>query len=65
VYSRQFEQKSTQQEFEVFRRDYPQKLSDEEAHKKFDFYPVEQYVLAKVENSKLVYLAISISGEGD
>jgi hypothetical protein len=65
VYSRQFEQKSTPQEFAVLRRDYPQNLSDEEAHKKFDYYPVEQYVLARFANSKLVYLAISISGEGD
>ena len=65
VYSQQFEQKSTPQEFEVLRRDYPEKLSDEEAHKRFDYYPVEQYVLAKFASSKLVYLAISISGEGD
>jgi hypothetical protein len=65
VYSRQFEQKSTPQEFEVFRRDYPQKLSDEEAHKKFDSYPVEQYVLARFSDSKLLYLAVAVSGSGD
>ena len=65
VYSRQFEQKSTPQEFEVFRSDYPQKLSDEEAHKKFDSYPVEQYVLARFSDLKLVYLAVAVSGSGD
>ena len=65
VYSRDFEQKSTPEQFAVFRRDYPERLSDEEAHKQFDHYPVEQYVLARFANSKLVYLAIAISGEGD
>jgi hypothetical protein len=65
IYSRQFEQKSTPREFAVLRRDYPETLSDEQAHKEFDYYPVEQYVLARFANSKLIYLAISISGEGD
>lgn len=65
VYSRQFKQKSTSQECAVLRKDYPENLSDEEAHKRFDYYPVEQYVLARFANSKLIHLAISISGEGD
>jgi hypothetical protein len=65
VYCRDFKKKPTAEQFEVFKRDYPQKLSDQEAHKDFDYYPVEQYVLAKFTNSKLVYLAIAISGEGD
>lgn len=65
VYSRQFELKSTPQEFAELRKDYPENLSDEEAHNKFDYYPVEQYALARFADSKLVYLAIAISGEGD
>ena len=65
VYSREFEQKSTPQQFEVFRRDYPQKLSDEEAHEKFDSYDVQQYVLARFSDSKLIYLAVAVSGSGD
>jgi hypothetical protein len=40
-------------------------LSDEEAHKKFDFYSVEQYILVRFKDSKLVYLAVSVSGSGD
>src|SRR5205814_2542400 len=59
VYSREFQKKSTPKEFEVLRRDYPEQLSTEEAHRKFDYYPVEQYVLAKFADSKLVYLAIA------
>lgn len=65
VYSREFDKKSTPKEFETLRRDYPAPLSDEEAHTKFDFCPVEQYVLARFSDSKLVYLAVSVSGSGD
>jgi hypothetical protein len=65
VYSRQFDKKATPSEFETFRKDYPMQLSDAEAHKKFDFYPVEQYVLIRFAEGKLVYLAVSVSGSGD
>jgi hypothetical protein len=65
VYSRQFDKKSTPSEFETFRKEYPMQLSDEEAHRKFDFYSVEQYILARFTDSKLVYLAVSVSGSGD
>jgi hypothetical protein len=65
VCSREFEKKSSPQEFETQRKQYPTPLSDEEAHKKFDFYPVEQYILARFKASKLVYLAVSTSGSGD
>lgn len=65
VYSRQFDKKSTPNEFETQRKEYPMQLSDEEAHKEFDFYPVEQYILARFADSKLVYLAVSVSGSGD
>ena len=62
VYSRQFEKKRTPKEFDTMRQEYPQALSDEEAHRKFDFCAVEQYILARFSESKLVYLAVSVSG---
>jgi hypothetical protein len=65
VYSRGFEKRSTPKEFETFRKEYPDQLSDEEAHKRFDFYPVEQYVFARFSQSKLDYLAVSTSGTTD
>jgi len=65
VYSRQFDKKSTPSEFAIFRKEFPMQLSDEEAHKKFDFYSVEQYILVRFKDSKLVYLAVSVSGSGD
>jgi hypothetical protein len=65
VYSRQFEKRSTPNEFETLRKDYPMSLRDEEAHRKFDFYPVEQYILVRFANSKLVYIAVAVSGSGD
>jgi hypothetical protein len=65
VYSREFNKKSTPTEFETFRKDYPQRLSDEEAHREFDFYPVEQYILVRFKDSKLIYLSVSVSGSGD
>jgi hypothetical protein len=65
VYSREFKKKTTPTEFETMRREYPATLNDEEAHRKFDSYSVEQYVLARFADSKLVYLAVSVSGSGD
>jgi hypothetical protein len=65
VYSREFEKNSTPKEFETFRKDYPLQLNDEEAHRMFDSYPVDQYIFARFADSKLVYLAISMSGSGD
>jgi hypothetical protein len=65
VYSREFKKKTTPTEFATMRREYPVTLNDEEAHRKFDSYPVEQYVLARFADSKLVYLAVSVSGGGD
>lgn len=65
VYSRQFHKKSTPEEFEAARKDYSMLLSDEEAHRKFDYYPVEQYVVARFSGQKLAYLAVSTSGTGD
>jgi hypothetical protein len=62
VYSRQFKRKTTLREFEMLRSSYPKSLSDQEAHEQFDSHPVEQYLLARFVDSKLVYLAVSISG---
>jgi hypothetical protein len=63
VYSREFQKRSSPQQFETLRKDYPVLTSDEEAHRKFDFYPVEQYILARFVDSKLVYFAVSTSGD--
>jgi hypothetical protein len=64
VYSREFDRKTTAPEFETMtmRREYRLNLSDEEAHRQFDSYPVAQYVLARFADSKLVYLSASVSG---
>ncbi len=63
VYSREFQKRSSPQQFATLRKDYPQPLSDEEAHRQFDFYPVEQYILVRFEDSKLVYLSVANSGD--
>jgi hypothetical protein len=65
VYSRKFHKKSTPKEFETFRKEYPMQLSDEEAHRQFDSFPVEQYIVARFSDSRLVYLAVAVSGSGD
>jgi hypothetical protein len=62
VYSREFQKRSSPQQFATLRKDYPEPISDEEAHRQFDFYPVEQYILARFVDSKLVYLAVATSG---
>jgi len=64
VYSREFDRKTTATEFETMtmRREYRLNLSDEEAHRQVDSYPVAQYVLARLADSKLVYLSASVSG---
>ena len=64
MYSREFDRKTTAPEFETMtmRREYRLNLSDEEAHRQFDSYPVAQYVLARLADSKLVYLSASVSG---
>lgn len=40
-------------------------LSDEDSHRKFDYRPVEQYIVARFKDSKLAYLAVSVSGGPD
>jgi hypothetical protein len=57
VYFRQFQKKTTPKEFDEFRREYPEALSDAQAHQKFDYYPIEQYIVVKFMNARLTYLA--------
>jgi hypothetical protein len=63
VYSREFNRRATPAEFERQRQEYPDKLSDQQAHAKFDFLPVEIYIEAGFADSKLWYLAVSKSDE--
>jgi hypothetical protein len=63
VYSREIKRKSTPKQFERQRKEYPESLSERQAHEKFDFYPVSIYVEANFTNSKLSYLVVSKSGE--
>ena len=39
--------------------EYPAKLTDQEAHQKFDFYDVGVYIEIRFESSKRTYLAVS------
>ncbi len=61
VYSREFKQKTTNEEFEKLRHDYPEKLSERAAHEKFDFYSIEIYFEARFKSSQMTYLAVSRS----
>lgn len=63
VYSREVKKKSTPEQFERQRKEYPETLSERQAHQKFDFYPVSIYLEAKFTDSKLSYLVVSKSGE--
>jgi hypothetical protein len=63
VYSREVKKKSTPEQFERQRKEYPMTLSDTQAHEMFDFYTVSTYVEARFTNSKLTYLVVSTSGE--
>lgn len=61
VYSRETERKTTVDEFQELRRDYPEQLSDQAAHEKFDLYTVETYIEARFGNTGLNYLVVSTS----
>jgi len=65
VYFRDVQRKATAAQFERQRKEYPAQLSDEVAHKWFDFYEDEMYIEARFVASKLSYLAVSTSGEPD
>ncbi len=59
LYSREIEHKTTPEEFQHLRKDYPESLTDQEAHEKFDSYDVQIYIEARFSHSKLSYLAVS------
>jgi hypothetical protein len=59
VYSREYKKKTSTEEFEQMRNDYPRKVDDKEAHEMFDFYDVGIYIEARLTDSKLAYLAVS------
>jgi hypothetical protein len=59
VYFRENERKTTADEFERLRRDYPEQLSDKDAHEKFDSYTVQTYIEARFTGSGLNYLVVS------
>jgi hypothetical protein len=63
LYSRHVKKKATRERFEQQRKEYPEVLTDEQAHEKFDFYTVVIYIEANFTDSKLSYLAVSKSGE--
>ena len=65
VYVREVRQKTTSTQFEQLRREYPQPLSDSEAHEKFDFYSSQIYIEARFGKDGLNYLAVSTSGGPD
>jgi len=58
-YSREVRHKATRSEFEEQRKEYPEKLTDDEAHRKFAFFDVGAFIEARFVNSKLNYLAVS------
>jgi hypothetical protein len=62
MYNREVQKKTTPQEFAELRKDYPEKMSDKEAHEKFDSYTQEIYIEARFSESRLIYLAVSRSG---
>lgn len=59
IYHRQFKQKTTAQEFERMRKEYPSEMNDAEAHKHFDFFSVSEDIVARFTNGRLSYLAVS------
>ena len=63
MYSRAVKRKSALERFERQRKEYPEALSDAQAHNKFDFYTASLYIEAKFTNSKLTYIVVSTSGQ--
>jgi len=61
VYFREIGKRTTPEEFERMRKEYPEKLSDKAAHEMFDSYTLQTYVEARFSESRLSYLAISTS----
>lgn len=59
IYFRETEKKTSPEEFERMRREYPARLSDEAAHERFDSYTLDAYIEARFAGSRLNYLAVS------
>jgi hypothetical protein len=59
AYWRQFYRKATKEEFERSRREYPEYLSDELAHQKFDQVPVTMLIEVKFNNLQSNYIVVS------
>jgi hypothetical protein len=59
IYYRETTKHTTPSEFAQLRKDYPQQLSDEKAHKMFDAYDVQTFIDIRFTDSKLTYLAVS------
>jgi len=60
-YSRVTKRKTTPEEFERMRKQYPEKLTDEQAHEEFDYFDLTVYIEVRFERSKLVYLVVDRS----
>lgn len=65
AYSREFHRRATQEEFERSRREYPESLSDELAHQKFDQVPVKMQIEATFKNLQMNYLVVSTDSLND
>jgi len=59
AYCREFQRKATSREFESSVKEYPGHLTDEEAHRKFDFVPVTIQIEARFDSHGLGYLYVS------
>jgi hypothetical protein len=59
AYCREFQRKATKREFESSVKEYPGHLTDEEAHRQFDFIPVTIQIEARFNNLGLSYLYVS------
>jgi hypothetical protein len=62
IYYREVKTKTTVADFERIRKNDPEKLSDKEAHERWDFYTAEVYIEARFSDSRLNYLAVSRAG---
>ena len=58
-YEREIRRRTTQKEFDQLRKDYPSKLTDQQAHEQFDLIDEGSEIEIHFENSKVVYFAVS------
>lgn len=59
LYEREIRRRTTQAEFDQMRKDYPSKLTDQEAHDQFDFMDEGSEIEIRFQNSRVVYIALS------